>query len=712
MKHHLPTAAGILFLWWGSTTSGVGAPSINPLSARPGDTFQLIATTDCVNGKADHPLDKDSVKISGSDVTLTYVSANDCSVTYTAAVAAKPINRELVVSLASQGTLLGTFAFRITDIPPGPIPPGLDPQVDAMYTIMSEKMCADQFGVRVARHYFCLSVSIGNNSGYPLILASVGFLRRDGKTEYRDTNASYLTVRSTVQQEHVFSARNLTLRSLQAAGVLIAGFTPFSGNAGRRGRIGIWAALTATAASTWDTLIPDQTVAQAGNLDDATLRDGRLIPNNSPVRFAVFVDRDTVKPILLQSATQLDVSAAVAEQMAAELHAKASTTRDTAHQANLTSEANKLQEQANGLRMEAQKRNENTTKAKRARMDPLARSKAPLEDDLLSVRRALGSLIIVGDQIQYLQRVQVDASAVNPEITPPPQVSSASTPAVPGGTVDIVLQGKWLARATVTATKCDPKFTAVPDASGNSLMLKGFTLADCSETAIPLVIDNPGGSLVYNLPVKQLPALDDPGAKGTVTIDQGKATLVLTGKFLTDGKPAVTLANGSNTKTLQGSDLTITDQSVSGLKVAFKVPDDYNKAGTTAKVSVTTASGNSKEVTYTLALKPALDPPKTPKVTIGNGQAVFPLTGTSLSGATPTVTLVRGANSVVLKDSERTVQSPSATALTVTATAIPATYAVAGTTVKIKVTTDAGDSNEVQFTLAVAAAKGGAPKKK
>lgn len=708
MKKHFITTA-LLILACGTVKPVLASPSVSPLQARPGDTFQLIATVDCPDGKTDHPLDKDSVKISGSDVTLTYVSSNDCSATYTAVVATKPINRELVVTLSSKGTPLGTFAFHIVDIPPGPIPPGLDPQVDAMYTILSERMCADQFGVRVARHYFCLNVSIGNNSGYPLILASIGFLRRDGRTEYRDTNASYLTVRSTTQQEHVFSARNLTLRSLEAAGVMIASFTPFSGNAGRRGRIGLWSALASTAASAWDSLIPDRTITTAANLDDAALRDGRLIPNNSPVRFAVFVDRDTVRPMLLQNAGQLEVSAQAADQMSAELRSRAAGAHNTAQQSNLTREADKLQQQASGLREEAKKRNENTTRQTRAKLDPLARSKAPLEDDLLSVRRALGSLIIVGDQIQYLQRVQVDASAVVPEIMPPPQIDSASEPATPGGSVDIVLLGKWLARATVTATKCDPKFTAVPAASGNSLTLKGFTLADCSETSIPLTIDNGGGTIVYNLAVKQKPSLDDPGAKNVVTIDQGKATLALTGKFLTEAKAAVTLGNGSNPSTLQSSDLTITDRSDTGLKVSFAVPKDYNKAGTTAKVSVTTASGKSNEISYTLALKPVLDTPKNAKVAIAGGKAVLALTGTSLDGAQPTVTLTKGSSSVVLKDSDRPIENASGTGLTVNAT-LPSDYAAAGTTVKIKVSTDAGVSNEVQFTL-TAPAKKAAPKK-
>src|SRR5580700_8376584 len=68
---------------------------VSPVSARPGDTLKIIATADnCpTDTNAKGWLTKDSLAISGSDVVLTYLQNDDCSVTVTAVVAAKPINR-------------------------------------------------------------------------------------------------------------------------------------------------------------------------------------------------------------------------------------------------------------------------------------------------------------------------------------------------------------------------------------------------------------------------------------------------------------------------------------------------------------------------------------------------------------------------------------------------------------------------------------------
>src|SRR5258708_13290848 len=88
---------------------------------------------------------------------------------------------------------------------------------------------------------------------------------------YRESNASYLQVRSVLQREQVISGRNITLRGLQAAGVVIAGFTPFSGNAGRRGRVGIWASLVGyVVRGAYVGLIPDSLLPHAPYSDVAS----------------------------------------------------------------------------------------------------------------------------------------------------------------------------------------------------------------------------------------------------------------------------------------------------------------------------------------------------------------------------------------------------------------------------------------------------------
>lgn len=587
------------------------APTVKltPLSARPGDTFHLVVTVDgCPPANPAATFDANSVIVPGSDITLSNGQFNDCSASFTAVVAAKPINREIPISVVSNKITLGTFTFRIVDIAPGPIPPGLNPQVDAMWDVMSESACSDQFGVRLARHYYCIDVMLGNNSGYPLIIATVGFLRQDGAAEYRESTSSYLSARAMVQREQVISGRNITLRVLQAAGVIVAGFAPFSGNAGRRGRIGIWSTLVGgTLATAWDGLIPDRTVRQASNLDDAALRDGRLIPNNSPVRFTVFVDRETIKPILLRTPAQVAVDFALAQRIAAEFADRAAATSDAAQKAGFKKQSEDWTKRAAKLQDEMPKRSAETAKVKGKGLNRLARPRAPLEDDLLSVRRALGSLIIVGDQIEYLQRVQVDASAVVPGLLPP-QVQTADGTAVPSSSATIVLHGQSLAKATVTALRCSPTFTPAPDPSGTSFTLKAFTLTDCSETAIPLVVDNGAGAAVYNLPVAQKPVLDKPTAP--VTIGGTQAVLNLTGKFLTGAtiKSVVLTFTDSSTTTLAAAAIGTAGATPTGLKVTLTLPSPYDTGCTaaatvkcTAAITVQTSGGGaSDETKFTL----------------------------------------------------------------------------------------------------------------
>jgi hypothetical protein len=258
--------------------------------------------------------------------------------------------------------------------------------------------------------------------------------------------------------------------------------------------------------------------------------------------------------------------------------------------------AKEWEQVAKELQEEAGQRNESTSKLKgKGANRLLGRRKAPLEDDLLSVRRALGSLIIVGDQIEYLQRVQVDASAVVPGLQPP-QVQTSDGTAVPNGSVDIVLHGQSLAKATVTALKCTPTFTPAPDTSGTSFTLKAFTLTDCSETAIPLVIDNGAGAVVYNLPVAQKAVLDNPTAP--VTISATKVVLNLSGKFLTGAtvQSVVLTFTDSTTVTLAAAAIQTSGATPTGLKVTLTLPAPYDTGCTAAaivkcKAAVTVQTG-------------------------------------------------------------------------------------------------------------------------
>jgi hypothetical protein len=629
---------------------------VSPLTAKPGDTVKLIATTDNCPGDATTQgwLNKDSLTVSGSEIATTYQVSDQCSVTYSAQIAATPLNRELTInvtgvqpksspatgatpagagvtgagSTAAGSTAdpsspksinLGNSTFRILDaIPPGPIPPGINPQVDVSWTIMSEKACSDEFGTRLSKYYYCIDVVLGNNSGYPLILAAVAFLRHVNNTDFRDATASYVATRAMVQYGQVISARALTISTLQAAGAIIAGSVGFSGNAGRQGRIALWSTLVGSvAAGVVGSLIPDRTQAEDSSLDDEALRDGRLIPNNSPVRFAVFVDRATVMPLLLRSKDQLDADATAAAAQAATLQSQIGSETDPTKRDNLQKEHDMWDGWSKEMRVEAgfyQSAPDNKVYTKKEGLpkaiNPLSRQKAALSSNLLFVRWALGNLIIVGDQIEYRQRIKIDTSAVVPGIQPTPVVTDSNPKSVVQGKAgDVILLGQNLAKVVkVTARNCNPTINLQLDASGTSLTLKGFLVTGCTDPAISLVIDNGSGvPFVYPLSITPAPQLDDP-PKSQPTA--GKAvTLAITGTALKDSPTAtVTLKlSGKADLPVDASNIKITpDQNVpdKALTVALDLSDNkyalYAVKGANAVVTIgTTAGGQSKPVTFT-----------------------------------------------------------------------------------------------------------------
>jgi len=59
--------------------------------------------------------------------------------------------------------------------PPGPLVPGLDPQVDVMWSVVPQSVVKDNFGQRVGKLFYCIEVVIGNSTGYDMQIAAVGF---------------------------------------------------------------------------------------------------------------------------------------------------------------------------------------------------------------------------------------------------------------------------------------------------------------------------------------------------------------------------------------------------------------------------------------------------------------------------------------------------------------------------------------------------------
>lgn len=80
---------------------------------------------------------------------------------------------------------LGFVEFSITAfVQPGQIPPGMTPAVDVMWSVMPRQTVSHNFGNALSKHYYAIEIIIGNNSAYNLQLVSVGFkLPSDARLE-------------------------------------------------------------------------------------------------------------------------------------------------------------------------------------------------------------------------------------------------------------------------------------------------------------------------------------------------------------------------------------------------------------------------------------------------------------------------------------------------------------------------------------------------
>ncbi|MGH9344523.1 MAG: hypothetical protein ACRD19_12280 [Terriglobia bacterium] len=297
----------------------------------------------------------------------------------------------------------------------GPIP--ADQQVDVIWGVLSRHLCADNFGRHVASDVYCIEVKIGNNTGYGLQLAGVGFRPSAvavGNTTYPaeiSPNVAYESVRAAAQASQLFTARNLFVNGSGALGILMASFNPFFRSSFNVARWAAGTAIVGTALpSAVNAMSQDPTLRQLNNLDDESFRDGKLIPNNTQIRTMVFVERRLL---------------------------------DGIGNSVYTYWCNAIYDSG--------------TKSGAKNANRCAKGK----DDPYAVRLALGNLVIVGDEIGFVQRIVVDPNVTSQEVTPN---ATAATAIVSTDSVALAFNGvappaTSLAQATI---QLQPGGTAIP----------------------------------------------------------------------------------------------------------------------------------------------------------------------------------------------------------------------------------------------------------
>jgi hypothetical protein len=264
----------------------------------------------------------------------------------------------------------------------------------------------------VADDLYCIEVKIGNNTSHQIQLAGIGFKFPDDSPVSGVTlpNTSYGSVRASAQSFQLRSPRTLFVDGAEGLGILMAAFTPFFHEIGSQLR---WTTGTSVIGSLLpgaaERMFPDQTLKQLNNLDDQTFRDGKLIPNNTQIRTMIFMEkRSLVEP---------------------EQHLLRRTTYKYSN----------LLKKACDKMYPAGDKNVGPNDAKNC---------AKNGDNPTAVKLALGQIVIVGDEIDYIQRVVVDSGVNSQEVNPSPSIGTVT---LNGAEIEVSVAGMAANYAKVTA---------------------------------------------------------------------------------------------------------------------------------------------------------------------------------------------------------------------------------------------------------------------
>ena len=374
-----------------------------PATAMRGEEIEISITSEGCEDEGRHDLKNMRLDApEGVGIAVDTLFAEDCLLAGKVIVAksARAASIKLWVRPGSSSPIVdpntetgdsGYADFSITATSPEPLPPGLDAQVEVMWKVLPRSVVHDSFGSRVAKRYYGVEVVIGNNSGFDLQLAAVGFsdytLEECNSPPTLDSPTipvdSYQIVRGSLERAQEFGSRHIFLSSLKSAGLIMTGFLPFYGaqSRARSNYFGFTNIVNNPLVSGIEAIFPDTTINQLRRLDIQALRDGIIIPHNTHQRTMAFISK-------------------------------------------------------RALYCSPKKPSDNTPE----------------------VTSALGKLVLIGNQVQYLQRVQVVANGPG-NVTPPPVVMAlpAEEDKIPRGkdgkenTTGLILRGSNLNDAVVEA---------------------------------------------------------------------------------------------------------------------------------------------------------------------------------------------------------------------------------------------------------------------
>lgn len=165
--------------------------------------------------------------------------------------------------------------------------------VSAIWEVLPPRIVGDNYGRTIKMDYYCIEVEINNNSGSDLALAALAFTLKTPNDPR--PNTSYTTVHGSLARRKLTYPRTLTLAAISASGQLMTGFNPFFHNTEHARNFAQFVDIISNPLEKGvDKVWPDSYPDELNRLEQDTLHDDKLIPNNTRYKTKIFFPKRVV----------------------------------------------------------------------------------------------------------------------------------------------------------------------------------------------------------------------------------------------------------------------------------------------------------------------------------------------------------------------------------------------------------------------------------
>jgi hypothetical protein len=163
------------------------------------------------------------------------------------------------------------------------------------WTILPSNIVGDNYGRTIRQDYYCIEVTIQNNSDSDLALAALRFVGEN--EELGRPNTSYTTVHGSLARRKITHPRTMTLAIIDAAGSLLTGFNPFFHSLNHAKNYSQFIDILSNPFAkglekAWKDPYPDE----LARFEQDVLRDEKMIKANDTLKTKIFVPKRGLCP--------------------------------------------------------------------------------------------------------------------------------------------------------------------------------------------------------------------------------------------------------------------------------------------------------------------------------------------------------------------------------------------------------------------------------